>query len=859
MDQSAYDPDEAPKSPFFAAWARAVIRLRWPLLLLVVAATGFMVWQIRYRLRIDTSVESFISTDSEPAKLLETLRDDFGRDEMYFVLARGDVFSMPFLTRLRSLHEELAGLDLPLASIGKRHKVGGRGLRESLMAPETPKVASPKAMDGFVEVAGDEGWGDESGGTLIDEITSLVNVRQTRFRDGGLDVGGLLDTWPTERDLPALRRYVLGERTLVGRVVDKGGKYAVIMLRTEFMDQKDSDAVYRALVQIAKRHAGSGFDVEVAGLPAVATAINELMVSDLRVMSVLSVALMLLLTFWLFRHPIGVIGPVGSVVAAVVWTFGAMAMMDVPMTMISNVLPGFIICCAIAEALHVQTVYRDARLRGQDNHEAIVHAISTTGVPIFYTSATTWVGFLSFWLTDVDSIRDIGTFGALGTAAALLITLVFVPILLSWNDKSLLGGAPSASGTLDRLDRVLAYFSSLSAPKPGAEGQPNRGLRRVLVGTVLITVGSCLAMLTLRVYHNALTWVPNEHPIRKTTHTVDRELGGATDLTLLIEAKPGKTLRDRELLVGLERLERHILAYEHPIEGKIVGNVTSLLDVVRETSRAAHEMDQAHYAIPKTQAEVADVLTLFENGSPAQLRRLATIDLRRAIMNVRVRWVDANSYGPLRDYIEQGITKYVGDRADVRPTGSVLTLLTIVSGLIMNQVRSFGSAFLVIALMMIWLLRDIRLGLASMVPNFVPILAVMGIMGLTGIPIDLANIMIGSIASGIAVDDTIHFMHQFRAHMRHHGDVEAAISHSFAHAGRAMVLTTAVLLCGFGVFAAAQISSIARFGILTTLTLVLALFCELVMSPALLRLVYGRARKAEPPKENDDVSVHEAA
>lgn len=855
MSEHQYDPDEAPRSAFFEAWTRFVLRHRMLLLLLLLCVTGWMGWEIRYRLRVDTSVESFISTGSEPALRLERLRDDFGRDEMFFVLVKGDVFSLPFLDKLKALHDELEQLDLPLASLGKRHRVGGRGLRESFVeqTPGPAKPPPPVALDGFVDVAGSEGWGQEKGGSLVDEITSIVNVRQTRFVGGGLEVGGLLDDWPTEADLPALKKYVLAEPSLVHRVVDPDGHYAIIMVRTEFMDQKDSDAVYRAMLKIGARHDARGFEVKVAGLPAVATALNELMIEDLSVMSVLSVLLMLGLTSWLFRHPIGVIGPVGSVIGAVVWTFGSMALFDVPMTMISNVLPGFIICCAIAEALHIQTVYRDARIRGLGNDDAIVQAIATTGVPIFYTSATTWVGFLSFWFTDVDAIRDIGSYGALGTAAALLIALLLVPILLSFNRKSLLGGSPGDSHSLGHVDRLLTALSSLSAPNR-ARG---RGLGRVLWGTLALGIAAALAMTQLRVYHHALSWVPDDRPIKQTTLTIDQELGGAVDLSLTIEALPGKTLKDRELMLALEKLERHILAYRHPTEGKVAGGVISLLDVVRETSRATHDGAQAHYAIPATQGEVVDMLTLFENGSPEQLRRLATIDMKRSLMTVRVRWLDAGSYGPLRDYIEHGVERYVGDRAKVELTGSALTLLTIVDGLIDNQVRSFGSAFLVIALMMVWLLRDWKLGLVSMVPNFVPIFAVMGIMGLTGIPIDLANVMIGSIASGIAVDDTIHFMHQFRAHMRHHGNVEAAISHSFAHAGRAMVLTAAVLLCGFGVFVAAQIQSIARFGLLTTLTLVLALFCELIMSPALLRMLYARRPAVTLAKENEDVSVQE--
>jgi predicted RND superfamily exporter protein len=258
-------------------------------------------------------------------------------------------------------------------------------------------------------------------------------------------------------------------------------------------------------------------------------------------------------------------------------------------------------------------------------------------------------------------------------------------------------------------------------------------------------------------------------------------------------------------------------------------------------------MDPKAYTIPTSQQEVTDLFTLFESSSPEHMRRLATVDLTRGIMVVRLKWLDAGSYAPVRDHVETGIAKYVGKRAQVRTTGSALSLLLVVDSLVTSQVRSVGSALLVIAAMMVWLLRNLRLGLTAMIPNFLPIMGVMAVMAWLDIPIDLANVLIGAIASGIAVDDTIHFMHQFRAHYLEHGDTEAAIDHAFAHAGKPMALTMIVLLCGFSVFLAAKMYSLQRFGLLMAITLIAASFYEVILSPALLRVLYPpRAETAAP-------------
>jgi predicted RND superfamily exporter protein len=142
------------------------------------------------------------------------------------------------------------------------------------------------------------------------------------------------------------------------------------------------------------------------------------------------------------------------------------------------------------------------------------------------------------------------------------------------------------------------------------------------------------------------------------------------------------------------------------------------------------------------------------------------------------------------------------------------------------------------------LLRDVKLGLVAMVPNLMPVAAILAVMGALGIPIDINNLMIASVAMGIAVDDTIHFLHQFQAHYKAHGDTEAAIGHAFSTTGRAMTATTMIMITGFTVFAGATLINMQRFGLLMSITVLAALLIDLLLSPALLRLVYRRGADA---------------
>ncbi len=685
------------------------------------------------------------------------------------------------------------------------------------------------------------GWGNEAGGSIVDEVTSVLNVRKTSGKGGTLRVGKLLDPMPDAAGLAALKPAVLRDSRYVGQVIGRSGQHAVMTIRTQFMSEDDSAKVYFRIMAICDKHRAEGFELGVAGPPALGAALNALMMQDLKRTGVIAILAMLLALVFLFRHPMGMIGPLGVVVQAGVWTFGAMAAAGVHVTMLSNILPAFLFCVGIGDSVHLQSVYRDARRTGRGNRDAIVYAVSTTAVPVLFTTLTTMVGLLSFRFASVSAISDMGTAGAWGVGVALLHSLVFLPIVLSFNTKSLLG-ARGAGGT-DGLDRWLDRARLFSFDEGAAAGSPlgrtsPRRTRALALAATLFVIGGVLTTW-LQVFHHPITWIPEGSPVRTAFETLDAEAGGTANVQLLIEAKEGRSIKDLKLLRGMEQLDTHIRGYVNAQDGeKLVGNTISLLDVIKETNQALHDDDPAYYKLPDTDRGVSDLLFMFENAGPEQLRRLATNDLRKTQMTIRVRWVDATSYGAFTEHIQAGIDRFIGDRAVVKPTGAIYSLFSVIANLIADLMRSFLVAFVAITVMMVLMLRNLKLGLIAMVPNLLPIVAIMGGMGLTGVPIDMSTLLIASIAIGIAVDDTIHFLHHFQAHFRLNGKVEDALAYTFAHSGRAMVSTSVILCGGFCVYMTAGMYNIGRFGALVAATVVLALVIDLLFAPALVRTFY---------------------
>lgn len=879
------DPYHEPPSRVFQAWAQWMVRHRWWTFAFTALLLAGSVWAAAKQLRIDTSVEAFSDEDSDARRLLDAYRAEFGRDDVLLVLAEGDVFSRPYLERLTALHADLARLQVDLPPGSQRRPT--RAAPSEATGPASG-AAAPAGGDGFGDAgqdtgdgfgdAGDgfgdagkdtgDGFGDAGKGTgdgfgapqrpaadgaappawlggslIFEEITSLINVRRTRARADGIEVGKLFTPLPEAGALPGLRDTLLRDPFLVGQVLGHAGRHAAVVLRTAHLTDTGSQAVFSAVEALCARHDAEGFRLTASGMPALNKGLNELLMVDLGRMLALSVTAMILILACLFRHPLGVLAPLGVVGLAALNTIGFMALADMPVTMLTNVLPAFLFCVGIGDSVHLISVYRDARRFGVDNDSAIIHALSTTGMPVFYTSLTTMVGLLSFKFASLEAIQQMGTAGAFGVFMAFLHTVVVLPALLTFNRTSLLGA--KAGGQIDAIDRFLHVcrdFSGVSGdPGVGPASPQARARRRNTLLVGLLMVGVALGGTSLlRVWHNPLSWMPDGTPARAGLEAVDAHIGGTANVQLLIDGTPERGMKDLALLQGLEQLEAHIRAYADPAVGPIVGNSFSLLNVIKETWQALHGGDPAYWRLPDTERGVADALFLFSNAGPDELSRLATIDLSRSQMSIRIKWLEATSYAGLVEHIQRGIDAYIPEGRTVQATGSVYTLVNTIRSLLGDLIRSFGTAFVIITFIMMFLLRSLKLGLIAMVPNLMPIVFIMGLMGFTSIPIDMNNLLLASISIGIAVDDTIHFLHHWRLQYLRTGNVERAIEMSMQHSGRAMVNTSVILMVGFFTYLGATMYNIQRFGLLVGLTALMALLIDLIFAPALLRLFYRR-------------------
>ena len=366
---------------------------------------------------------------------------------------------------------------------------------------------------------------------------------------------------------------------------------------------------------------------------------------------------------------------------------------------------------------------------------------------------------------------------------------------------------------------------------------PVRYYKQIIAASAVLVVSALFLSSKLELTHNPLTWFQPDNYNRISTETIDKHLNGTVTIEAVVDTKTVNGWNDPERLKKLNALSSELEKYVD--EYTSIGKVVSLATIVKETNRALHSNDESYYTIPDDENLVAQELLLFENSGSDDLEDVVDTQFSKAKITLKLPWTGAvKAVGVLR-HVEKEVAKSFPND-EVKVTGMIPLLVNTFSQSVSSSVESYLIAFVAISFMMMIILASIRLGLLSMIPNLTPIILGLLLMYAGNIPLDMFTLLIGSIAIGLAVDDTIHFTHNFRRYYLLSGDSAKAIAQTFLTTGKAMVITTIVLSLGFYSYLMGDMISVQNFGLLTGSVIIMALLADILLAPALMIVVAKR-------------------
>ena len=801
---------------WFERLARGIYRHRIITVIIMLFLCGAIISQVP-KITLDTSTEGFLRDDDPALLAYNEFRDQFGRDEVIIVAVESEsVFDPVFLKKIEALHLEL------------EEKV-----------------------------------------PYIDDITSLINARNTRGEADELIVEDFLEDWPqTEADMKTLEHRARSNPLYKNLLLSENGHFTTIVIRTHshsgggpgedvlagfddsaaeadqtqgpdqsssgYLTDAENSQVVTAVRQIVQKHSAAGLKLYIAGSPAVTDFLKRSMIGDMRKFMVMAVATIALLLFVMFRRITGVFFPLLIVLLSLLSTVGAMAATGTSIKLPTQILPSFLLAVGVGTAVHILAIFYQRYDLGNSKEDAIAYALGHSGLAVLMTNVTTAVGLMSFATSEVAPIADLGVFAGTGVLIAFINTVILLPALLALSPVRA-RKACRREGKEILMDRFLAAISSFSTsyPKP------------ILVVSAIVICASVLAITRIGFSHHPLEWFPRDNPIRIATEKLDRELKGTLNLEVIVDTSQENGLYDPDLLNRLD--EAAVFAEAQAFEDVFVGKAWSLTTILKEINQALNENRSDYYIIPQDKKLVAQEILLFENSGSDDLEDVVDSQFSKARFTIKGPFRDSIQYANLMELVDNYFNSKFPE-AEIALTGMMALLSQTIHHAIRSMAKSYLIALVVITFLMIILIGKVRIGLLSMIPNLTPILITLAVIGVTPIKMDLFTMMVASIAIGLAVDDTIHFMHNFRRYYEQTGNPRLAVYKTLHTTGRAMLVTTVVLSTGFAIFAFATMNNLISFGILTSFTILMALVADYFLAPALMVLVNRpfKINKEEP-------------
>ncbi|MBT3347100.1 MAG: MMPL family transporter [Thiotrichales bacterium] len=817
----------------FISYTGGLIRWKWFALVVVFVLTALLLTNLP-KITIDTSNEGFLRADDPILLDYNRFREQFGREEVVLIAMRPqNIFAPEFVETLKKFHSELE--------------------------EQVPH---------------------------LDEVTSLVNVRYTVGNESELLVEDLMEAFPnTPEGYAELRRVTLSHPFYKNLLISEDGKVTTLVIETKafstpevedplstgfddmveggfdddieqssseseeltFLTDAENGEVVDAVMELVEEYRSEEFPLEVAGSPLVMEILKKSMQNDMRKFTLSMVGIIVIFLFITFRRGSGVFIPLVVVILSLLSTIALMAATGVPLKLTTQILPSFIMAVGIGDSVHILSIFYRRFDQNGDKMEAIQYAVGHSGLAVVMTSLTTAAGLFSFSTAELGAVAELGMFGGAGAIFAMLFSVILLPILLAilpLKQRSLGEKASSveqeSKGVIDKLLNGAAHLSS-NHPIP------------IVFGALLLFLVALFGISQIQFKHDVMTWFPEDEPIRVATENVDRDMRGTISVEVLIDSGKADGLYNPTVIGNLAKLQDSLDSLGSGDAKLVSGKRSSVVDILRETNQALNENRVEEYRVPTERKLLAQEMLLFENTGSDDLEKMVDSELRTARLTLRLPWRDAGAYtelvGELQQRSEAAFVNSVDSSVDssdadssvtISITGLMMIFARTLDAMMSSMLESYTIAAVVISIMMILLVGSVRLGLISMIPNLLPITIVLGVMGIFGLPLDAFTMLIGSIALGLAVDDTVHFMHNFMRYYKDSGSSSEAIVHTMHTAGRAMVVTTIVLSLGFFIFMSSEMNNLLNFGGLTGLAIILSLFADILLAPALMTLIFRK-------------------
>ena len=625
-------------------------------------------------------------------------------------------------------------------------------------------------------------------------------------------------------NLQKVKQRMLEDPNVAGVLLSEEGDFTAVALDID--DSEDAYNVRQSILddlnEVLEPYRTT-YDFRLSGIPYFRNTYVNLLNNEILFFVSISSILILLVLFVLYRSITGLVLPIIIVWLTVLYTVAFVVMTGGFFEILSSTIAPILLCVGIADSIHMISKYDDAMRHGLTKRNAIIEMLMTLGSATLLTSLTTAIGFATLFSSNVTPMKRFGMYTAVGVLLAYLITIFLLP----------------SSLTLLPVKTILKtqkskFYSWFELKLRQLDAFNRKHYRAIIIGGGLLCVIALFGASKVTINSRVFDDIGRDAQVIKDSEYLSDKLTPPFPMEFVIDTKKNDGVKDPALLQKIAAFKSYLLQFEPIQQVTTVNTVLKELhnNLATDSTKAESKSGDYEYGLPQNRQLIAQYLLLLEFNNAELLSEYVDFDYQKTRISARMYDEGSKTTNSIRADVKEYVDTHFTDQ-EVTITGTTILVADLTDNIVYSLTASILLAFLGISVIMALLFKNLKLVIISLIPNIMPLLLTAGVMGFLSIYIKPSTAVIFTIAFGIAVDDSIHYLARFRVESKRGASMVEALRLSTLKTGKAIVITSIILITGFGTLAFSQFDSTMLMGLLICLTIFAALLADLVYLPAL--------------------------
>jgi len=674
-------------------------------------------------------------------------------------------------------------------------------------------------------------------------VTSLVNLSIPIGTDEGFEVSNPFeDGVPSDpAELAAKKEFIMSRESLVNALVSEDATETFLVLNLEQYSEPLTEAMNKIVPPAMAifndpEFKSDKYEILPAGLSY--TEYEEELSTESQCVSriLIGFVIMVICLIAFIRSFRGVVVPAIATVFGISSMIGLSGWMNIEGNTIMIILVVLLaMALSVGYSVHYINSFKMAFRKTGNRKESCVAGVKDSGWAIFFTVVTTMGGMLSFYASGLRPMRWVAGISAACVFGVFLYVMLLLPIFYSFGKDR----APDTKANEDGLTKA-----DLRIEKMGKKILDKKWI--TVIASTVVMLACIPGIFNIKINMNYSEMMGEKTPyIARLMRIARSQLGSQYGYEVLLEYDNEDALKNPEVLKNMDELTRRIgtLSQTKISNGK--PRVSSVTKIIKEMNRTLNGDDPAFYVIPDDQELVSQIMFLYEISGGSDLYQYVSEDYKAAYLHVEMHSYDAENCVADVAQVEEWVKELFPDTVTGGVVGEVMQYAAMNGKLVRGSVKSIGTSFIIIFVLLLIAFVSIRTGFIAMIPNIAPVVLIGGVMGYFGVYLDMITALIMPMILGIAVDDTIHFTNHIKYHFELCGNYRESILASYREIGKSMIMTTVILCAMFGIFMTSQMAALVRIGYMSVIGLGGALIADYTITPVLMLITkpFGKERK----------------